>query len=257
MKLDQVAIQLFTLRDHTKTAEDFAETCRRVKEIGYQAVQVSAIGPIPDEDVRKIVADAGLVLCATHEASLSIIEDPVAVAEKLERLGTKYTAYPHPHPGSVDDFDGVKKLAKDLDHAGKVLRDHGKVLTYHNHHIEFMKFEGITILDYLIENTDPQNLQYELDTYWVQYGGGNNVEYAQRLKGALPLLHLKDFMITAERQIAFSEIGLGNLNFKTIIPAAEASGCEWFIVEQDRCPGDPFESVKISFDYIKANLVEG
>jgi sugar phosphate isomerase/epimerase len=255
MKLSQVAVQLYTLRDFTKTIEDFTETCRKVKEIGYQAIQVSAIGPISDEDVRRIAADHGLAICATHESGKSIFEDATAVAKKLERLGTKYTAYPFPHLPLTTTAE-LKDLAAKLDEAGKVLRDHGKVLTYHNHHIEFMKIDGVRILDYFIDNCDPVNLQYELDTYWVQYGGGNNVEYAQALKGRLPLLHLKDFQITPERQIAFSEIGAGNLNFKTIIAAAEASGCEWFIVEQDSCPGNPFDSVKQSFDYIKANLVE-
>ncbi len=257
MKISQVAIQLYTLRDFTKTLEDFTETCRKVKEIGYQAVQVSAIGPIADEDVRKVVEDHGLTLCATHEAGKSILEDPAGVAKKLERLGTRYTAYPYPDTTYFESLEKLGELAAKLDEAGKVLRDHGKVLTYHNHHIEFMKIGGTTVLDYFIEHCDPVNLQYELDTYWVQYGGGNNVEYAQLLKGRLPLLHLKDFRITEERQIAFSEIGEGNLNFKTIIPAAEASGCEWFIVEQDSCPGNPFDSITKSFEYIQGNLVQG
>ena len=67
---------------------------------------------------------------------------------------------------------------------------------------------------------------------------------------------MKDFAITSENSIAYAEIGNGNLNWQEIIHAAEESGCEWFIVEQDVCPGDPFESLKISFDYIRNMLVE-
>ncbi len=74
-------------------------------------------------------------------------------------------------------------------------------------------------------------------------------------KGRLPLLHMKDYMVNDENAPQFAEIGVGNLPWPQIIAAAEESGCEWFIVEQDTCPGDPFDSLQISFDYIRANLV--
>ena len=79
--------------------------------------------------------------------------------------------------------------------------------------------------------------------------------WCESLKGRLPLLHMKDYQFKADNSPIYCEVGSGNLNFKKIIAAAEASGCEWFIVEQDTCPGDPFDSVKKSFDYIKAHLV--
>ena len=80
-------------------------------------------------------------------------------------------------------------------------------------------------------------------------------EWCTRLKNRLPLLHLKDYAVDATGKPYFAEIGQGNLDFKAIIAAAEASGCEWFIVEQDVCPGNPFGSLKLSIDYIKARLV--
>lgn len=256
MKIEQVAIQYYTLRDFTKTEEDFTETCRKVRDIGFKAIQISAIGPIEAENVRRIAADHGLTICATHEGGKAIVETPETIISKLERMGVKYTAYPYPHDMAfLTDKKACLDFCAQLEAAGKVFRQSGKVLTYHNHHIEFMKIEGKTVLDIIIENTSAENVGFELDTYWVQYGGASNVELAQRLHGRLPLLHMKDFKITPERQIAFSEIGQGNLNFKSIIAAAEAAGCEWFIVEQDSCPGDPFDSIKMSFDYIQANLV--
>jgi sugar phosphate isomerase/epimerase len=95
----------------------------------------------------------------------------------------------------------------------------------------------------------------ELDTYWVHFGGGDCVEWCRKLRGRLPFIHLKDYAITRERQPIFCEIGVGTLPFKRIIAEAERSGCQWFIIEQDTCPNDPFDSLKISFDYVKANLV--
>ncbi|MCD8483822.1 MAG: hypothetical protein LR015_14930 [Verrucomicrobia bacterium] len=66
---------------------------------------------------------------------------------------------------------------------------------------------------------------------------------------------MKDYMVTEDYKISFTEIGNGVLDFKSIIAAAEASGCQWFIVEQDTCPGDPFESLAKSFSYIRDHLV--
>ena len=81
------------------------------------------------------------------------------------------------------------------------------------------------------------------------------MDWCKKLKGRLPLLHMKDYAYLASDKHAMAEIGSGNLNWKKIVAAAEKSGCEWFIVEQDVCPADPFDSLKKSFEYIAANLV--
>ena len=133
----------------------------------------------------------------------------------------------------------MESLVADLDRAGAVLRKAGQVLTYHNHAVELTPFRGKTALDYIYAKTDPQNLQGEIDTYWIQHGGGDPVDWCRRLKGRLPLLHMKDYTVKPDGQPDFASIGAGNLNWPAIIAAAEESGCEWFIVEQDTTPGDP------------------
>lgn len=255
MKLEQVAVQLYTLRDYTKTPTDIAATLKKVRAIGYQAVQVSALGPIPEEDLVALCAGEGLALCATHEGSDKILDAPERIAERLNKLRCKYTAYPFPQGVDIKDESQVRALAAKLDRAGAILREAGCVLTYHNHSLEFFKIEGKPVLEWIYDLTDRTNLQGEIDTYWVQHGGGCPVAWCRKLAGRLPLLHLKDYSINADFQPAYAEIGNGNLDFKSIIAAAEASGCEWFIVEQDTCPGDPFESLAQSFRYIQANLL--
>jgi sugar phosphate isomerase/epimerase len=256
MKLEQVAIQLYTLRDHAKTAADLAKTLKRVADIGYQAVQISGIGPIPEDEVTKMLQDNNLVCCATHENGDKILNEPAEVVEKLRKLGCKYTAYPYPAGIDFNSKDSVKELIEKLNAAGKLLHENGQVLAYHNHAMEFYKIDGKTILDWIYDSTDPKYVLGEPDTYWVQAGGADPVEWCRKLKNRLPLIHLKDYAIDEKHQPRFAEIGSGNLNFPAIIAAAEEAGCEWFIVEQDSCPGDPFESIKMSFDYIKAHLVK-
>ncbi len=111
------------------------------------------------------------------------------------------------------------------------------------------------MLDYLYAQTGPDHLVGELDTYWVQAGGGDCVEWCRKLRGRLPFIHLKDYAMARDRRPMFAEIGRGTLPFARIIAEAEQSGCQWFIIEQDTCPGDPFESLRVSFDYLKANLI--
>jgi sugar phosphate isomerase/epimerase len=248
MKANLIAAQLYTLRDFLKTPADVASTLKKVKGIGFEAVQASGIGPIDPAELSKIIEGEGLVCCATHEGGKEILETPEKVVEKLDILKCKYTAYPWPHtnPKSEEDY---KALAKALDKSGEVLAKGGKVLCYHNHAIEFAKFNGRLGLEILYSETNPKFLQGEIDTFWVQHGGNNPVDWVKKLKGRLPLLHLKEFGII-DNQIKMLEIGNGNLDWKAIVKAAKASGTEWFIIEQDVCRIDPFESLKISFEYL-------
>lgn len=257
MKIQQVAAQLYTCRDLLKTPPDIAQTLRKVRAIGYTAVQVSGVGPIPEEELNKILDGEGLVCCATHEGGDTILNNPDAVVERLHKLRCGFTAYPYPAGIDFTNRESIAQLISKLNAAGKIMAEAGIVLCYHNHNHEFRKLDGKTILERIYEGADPRWLQGEPDTYWVHHGGGDVVEWCEKLKGRLPLIHLKDYCTDVENKPAFCEIGAGNLNFKKIIAAAEESGCQWFIVEQDICPGDPLESLAQSFRYIRSHLAEG
>lgn len=254
MKIEQIAAQLYTCRDLTKTPKDIASTLHRLRQIGYRAVQVSAMGPIPEDELNTILDGEGLVCCSTHEPSDQILNEPAKVIERLKKLRCQITAYPFPAGVDLADKSGVEAWIAKLDASGSAMAAEGITLCYHNHNHEFQKLEGKTILDRIYAGTNPQHLQSELDTYWVQYGGGENVAWCEKLQGRLLVIHLKDYATNAESKPEYCEIGRGNLDFAKIIPAAEKSGCQWFIVEQDVCPGDPLDSLAQSFDYLTANL---
>ncbi len=256
MRLSQIAAQLYTVRDFCKTSADLAASVKKLRSIGYHAVQVSGVGPIDEIEIAAICRSEGLTICATHEDSHLILDQPSKAAERVRKLGSDYCAYPWPRDVQLDDPVQLASLIKRLDAAGAVFRHAELTLGYHNHAIEFQKIQGRTVLEHIFAETEPKNLVAELDTYWIQYGGGDVVEWCERLSGRLPTMHLKDYGFTRDNTPIWTEIGRGTLNFKRIIAAAEKSGCRWFIVEQDTCPGDPFESLKISFDYMAANLAQ-
>jgi sugar phosphate isomerase/epimerase len=255
MKLQQIALQLYTLRDFLTTPKDIAETLKKVRAIGYETVQVSGMGPISEEELVSICNGEGLVICATHEPGDTILNNPQAVIDRLGKLGCVHTAYPY--PGGVDFADpaSVEKLVRGLDASGAALSKAGYNLAYHNHAHEFARVGDKTILEHIYESTDPRNLISELDTYWVQYGGANPEEWCRKMAGRMGVLHCKDYTIASPDKPFFAEVGSGNLNWSGIVTAAEEGGCQWFVVEQDSCPGDPFVSVKKSFDFLKSNFV--
>ena len=255
MKIDQVAAQLYTCRDLLKHPADIATTLARIRKIGYTAVQISGLGPIAVEELNRILDDNGLTCCATHEPGADILNRPEQVVERLNSLRCKITAYPYPDGIDLSNSQTVRAWIQSLQKAGEVLARSGQILCYHNHNHEFRKLDGQVILELIYDGTTREGLQGEPDTYWVQYGGGDNLQWCEKLAGRLPIIHLKDYQTTSENKPQWCEIGQGVLDFKAIVLAAEAAGCQWFVVEQDTCPGDPVDSLAMSFRYIQENLI--
>jgi len=254
MRIDQVAVILFTYREFLKTPEEVQSTLEKIADIGYQAIQISGMSEdvLPPEEIKKRADDLGLKICGTHEPSDKILEEPEAVIERLRALGTKFTAYPFPK--NVDFFDpaSIKQVLEKLENATQLMSKEGITLCYHNHAVEFIKQDGKPFYARLFEET---SIQAELDTYWVQAGGASPLGWIQCLQGRLPLLHLKDMRVVSNSEQQFAEIGAGNLDFHSIIPAAERAGCQWFIVEQDNCyDRTPFEATRDSFLHLKNHL---
>ncbi|RYX85230.1 sugar phosphate isomerase/epimerase [bacterium] len=253
MKINQVAAQLYTLRDQCKTPDDIARSLEKVAAMGYQSVQVSGLGPIENSALLQLAKDNGLTICATHESIDAILKTPEQVIEKLRALDCQHTAIGYPSGVDLGSLDSVLEFARSFEESAQKFVAAGMTASHHNHQHEFRKIDGKPVLQHILDNTT--NVTLELDTYWVQYGGASPVEWNHIAKGRMPLLHLKDYMVNDKSAPQFAEIGNGNLPWPQIIASAEESGCTWFIVEQDTTPGDPFDSLKMSFDYIKANLV--
>ena len=252
MKITQLAVQLYTCRDLLQDAAGVSKTLRRLRAIGYTAVQASGITCVSEAEFNQMLGDHGLVCCATHEPSAQILNDPAKVLAHLQALGCNLTSYPFPEGVDLANAAAVHAWIASLRKAGEIFAEAGVTLTYHNHNHEFRKVDGSVILDLIYSGT---TLEAELDTYWVQYGGGSIVEWCRKLHGRLPIIHLKDYRTNAENKPELCEIGGGVLNFKDIITAAENAGCKWFAVEQDTCPGDPVDSLAQSFRYIQENLL--
>ncbi len=247
-----VGAQLFTLREFTKTIPDIAETFRKVKEIGYTTVQISAFGPVDPAEVAKVVTDSGLTVAATHVGWPRFLNELDAVIEEHGMWGCLHPAIGG-LPGEYRGADGVKRFLDELGPVAEKLAAAGMDFSYHNHNHELVKYGGETWLGMLYDRAPPEMLKAEIDTYWIQAGGGDPADWVKRCAGREPLLHLKDMCVTEEREQRFAEIGEGNLNWPAILREAEAGGVEYLLVEQDNCYGaDPFECLATSYRNLKA-----
>lgn len=246
----RIALQLWTLREHLKTPEAVARTFERVRRIGYEHVELGGLCPMPAREVKRLADENGLSICSAHADAREIVEQTSKIADTLSELGCRFVVYPYLHV-PLETLDQVSALADDLTRAGEALRRRGRLLTYHHHATEFRRLGGKAILDWIFDRTDPLLVHAELDTYWVQLGGGDPARYCARLSGRLPLLHVKDYAIDGEGKPVTAALGEGNLNFSTILREADSAACDWYIVEQD-CPEDVvFEAIATSLTYLQ------
>jgi sugar phosphate isomerase/epimerase len=235
----QIACQLFTLRDYTKTPADIAKTLTRVKKIGYDAVQVSALGPVDPKELASILKNEGLTCCATHVGFDMMRDDTQQVIDNHKLWGCQYTAIGGFGSGPTTKAQWYQFI-KDYAALSKEFAGSGVELGYHNHSHELAKLDGKTIMDHLIEKL-PREVWIEIDVYWITHGGGDPAQWIGKAGGRVPCLHLKDLGISDDRKQVMCEVGEGNLNFPAIIEAARKAGTRWFIIEQDNCyDRDPF-----------------
>lgn len=247
-----VGAQLYTVREFTQTFDDLQESLKKVAKAGYTAVQISGIGPIDPKDVAKLMEDNGLAVVATHMGWPRFLNELDAVIEEH-----KIWKCPHPAIGGLpkDYFtvDGIKRFRDELAPIAERLAAEGMDFSYHNHNHELAKHGGKTWLSMLYEEIPGSMLKAEIDTYWIQAGGADPALWVEKCAGREPLLHLKDMIVTPEREQRFAEIGEGNLNWPRILDVANKSGVEYYLVEQDRTyDRDPFESLAISYRNLKA-----
>ncbi|MDZ4199590.1 MAG: sugar phosphate isomerase/epimerase [Kiritimatiellia bacterium] len=248
-----IGAQLYTLRDFCKTADDLARTLVKVRKIGYTAAQVSGIGPIDPAEVAKAAKNAGVAICATHMGWNRFLHDLDRVIDEHRMWGCKHAAIGGLPPAEYLHAAGVARFLDELAPIAAKLSDAGMDFSYHNHSNELALFEGRTWLGRLYETAKPEMLKAEIDTYWIQAGGGDPADWVRKCAGREPLLHLKDMCVLPDRTQRYAPIGAGNLNWSAIFREAEAGGVEFALVEQDQCyEANPFEALTASYLNLRA-----
>lgn len=255
----KLAVQMYTVRDFTQTAEGLADSLARIRRIGYRAVQLSAVGAMSGSapavsaaQARTLLDDHGLRCIATHRSWDDLMQRTEQEIEFHHALGCDFAAI-----GGIGRYGergaaGYREFIQDAIPVIARLKEAGIRFGYHNHAFEFARIgsDPHTLYDILIEEGG-DDLFLEMDLYWVGHAGLNPERLVERCRGRLPVIHVKDKEIAGGEPV-MAPVGEGNLDWEHLLPACEAAGVEWYAVEQDVCRRDPFDCLQSSFDYLSA-----
>ena len=237
-----IGIQLYTVREELQ--RDFRGVLRALADMGYAGVEFAWYygGMAPDE-LAAFMRQTGLLTVGLYESPERLI-DPAGDAYAYARaLGCRYVTTGL--EGRVKtDWPAAIRTAGEI---GRVAKDMGFVFTYHNHDQEFERIDGSRALDLLYEQTDPDLVRCELDTYWILRGGEDPVEYLRRYAGRVPLVHLQDRDAHGAGPTA---VGDGVLDVRGVCDTAGEIGVEWLVVEQHQCATDPLAQARKSVDFL-------
>ena len=200
-------------------------------------------------------------MVSVHEDLGTIQRDPQAVIEEAKKFGTKYVVITGMYRFDYSDEKAVRKLAEDLNKAGKELKQGGVMLLYHNHNCEFRKVsKGKTAYTLLVEETDPAYLNFEFDSYWPTEAGVDALDLMRQLGDRLKLYHINDrgsrvvgASMTPILKSDSMELGYGNMNLEALVEQAKAVGVDAVILESHKNWVDksPVKSIQLSAEFMK------
>jgi len=266
-KNDVIGVQLYTVRDVIQ--KDLAGTLAKVAAIGFKSVENATYTGsqnfygLDAKAYAKLLKENGLINPSGHYRwgldekggvlKGSMLHEWDKAVDDAASVGLKYMVCAWLSPDERGGLDQYKKLADACNKAGETCKKAGIQFCYHNHDFEFEKEDGKYKWDVLVNDTDKDLVKFELDLYWVAKAGLDAVTLFEQSPGRYPLLHVKDMDKTEKK--SFTEVGNGVIDFKRIFKHADKAGMKYFFVEQDICPGSPFDSITQSITYIKKNIV--
>ena len=263
-----IGLQLYTIRNAMQA--DPVAALAKVAQIGYNSLE----GATYTGDQKFYGMDAaafakqlkqnGLIMPSGHyrlgeektkgaDTQGTILHNWQKAVDDAAEVGLKYMvcAYlSNPERGNLDKY---KKIADDFNKAAEICKKSGIQFAYHNHDFEFAQQDGKYPYEVLLNNTDKNLVKMEMDIYWVVKAKQDPISLINQHPGRFPLWHVKDMAATPNQ--TFAEVGNGIINFKEIFKQADKAGLKYFFVEQDTTPGNPYDSITQSFNYIKRNLV--
>jgi sugar phosphate isomerase/epimerase len=246
MRQDQISLQLYTVRE--ETARDMSGTLRRVSEIGYPAVEFAGFGGLSAEDLRNILDDLGLRASGAHVPFDSWETDPGSVITDMHTIACAHAILPMAPTDQHRDEAAVARLAGGLNRWGELCRQEGVTFSYHNHDFEFAPLDGTTMWEVLVRETDPELVYFELDLYWVRYGGADPETLLRNDADRVSLVHLKD--MASDDQRSDLPVGEGIMPWTSLMEAADAAEVEWYVAEQDN-PRVALEDVRTSLQHLQ------
>ena len=274
-------VQQIMLGSVTSKEAEARETLRRIKEAGYDGLELNSFmihptgmlvrlmtraagmptGKGGSLDWKALLAESGLGVASLHSDLGSLERDAVSVAAEAKCFGTDKVVITGMYRFDYGNADEVRKLAERLNSAGRVLTAEGISLLYHNHNIELLRHkDGRRAYDVLIDETDKEYVNFEFDSYWFTDGGADAKAWMHRLGKRMKLWHINDrgsrqagAAMTPILKCDSMELGTGNMDLDGLWAAAEENGVESVILESHKnwIGKDPVKSLELSAAWLK------
>jgi len=232
-----LGVQAYTFRKSFPI--DVAKTLDTIQMMGFTEIEGGG-GKMPPAEFKKLCNDRGISIPSTGGDYNALVRNPDSLAEIAKILGAKYFMCAWIPHKTLLTFDDAKKAVEDFNKAGKVLKEHGITFCYHAHGYEFQPYEDGTLLDYIIKNTDPKYVSFEMDVLWIQFGGGDPVALMQKYGNRWKLMHLKDLRKGTPKDLTGGTsqendvpLGTGEINIPAILKQAKKIGIKHYFIEDE------------------------
>lgn len=244
-KIDKIGLQLYTVRDLMQA--DMPGTLAKVAAAGYKEVEFAGYFGRTPAQIRALLQQNGLTSPSSH-LPIDVFEKTPAVLADAKAIGNEWATLPwigeERRGTTADDW---KRMADLFNTFAKQARSAGLRFAYHNHNFELAPIGGTRPLDILLTNTDPSLVDFEMDLYWVVFGGGDPLHFFNRYPGRFPMVHVKDSGGPPDNKMV--DVGSGVIDFPTIFANGGKAGIKHYFVEHDQ-PADPIATITNSARYL-------
>ncbi len=248
----EIGVQLWSVR--AAMQEDPAGTLQALADMGYTFVEAAGYSNgkfygMEPQAFRELVESTGMVFLGSHSGHAvpddDNREDVLAWWEECIQAhaaaGVQYIVQPWMSSRAFESIEGLQAYCDYFNEVGEKCNQHGIRFGFHNHAEEFNAFDGVVIFDYMLQNTDPDKVMFQIDLYWAYVGNADPVDYFERYPGRFESWHVKDVDVIGAS---------GKIDFERIFKHAEISGLNDIVVEFEHPEKDPFLSLKLSMEYL-------
>ena len=248
----EIGLQLWSLRDDMK--KDVPATIQKVGEMGFSFIEAAGYSNgkfygMEPLDFKKLLNGNGLAFVSSHTGKALPDADKWDATmlwwdeciDAHAKAGVQYLVQPFMDAKGYGSLEDLKRYCDYFNAIGEKCREKGIRFGYHNHDREFEEVDGVVRYDYMLGNTDPEKVFFQLDLYWIMKGEKVATDYFNNYPGRFVLWHIKD-----EKELGQS----GIMDFASSFNAAKQAGMEHYIIEVERYNFTPLESVKKSIDFL-------
>jgi sugar phosphate isomerase/epimerase len=250
-----VGVQAYTYRNSFPSG--VAATLDTVKSLGITEMEGPNPKNISPEDFKKMLDERGISMPSMGADYGEIVKDPEPFIKLAKLFGCKYIMVAWIPHGNTFTINDAKKAVADFNSVGKVLSENGIILCYHDHGYEFGPYEDGTLFDYIVKNTDPRYVSFEMDMMWTFHGGADPARLLYKYKDRWKLMHLKDIRKGIANDLTGGTdtkndvaLGTGQINIPEVLKAAKAVGIKHYFIEDES--GNHASQIPVTIAYLKS-----